>query len=149
MPGRRKEAYQIALLIALALSCLPGQIQAALQDKNVEFGPQVSSYLELLKQEEEELEFQIKHKEISRRDYLRARNRINVYRRAIKDIVIRRGEDLVPELHAVVLSEIKTLFPDGIKDLNRLKQDHKVNENWRFVGVYISGEKFYLFERVR
>jgi hypothetical protein len=113
------------------------------------YGPEVKSFLNFLRQEEDELEFQIRQSEISRRDYTRARNRIAVHRQALLRIVEETGEDIVPELHVVTISEVGHLIEDGAKGLRGIKSGDVVQKKWRYRGVATRGETFYIFERLK
>jgi hypothetical protein len=112
------------------------------------YGPEVKSFLDLLKHEENELEFQIRHNEIARRDYLRSKNRISIMRATILSIVKETGEDRVPELHVVAASEIEQLIEDGATLVRGIKPGEVINEKWRYVGKANRGELFYIFERL-
>ncbi|MFY9574462.1 MAG: hypothetical protein WAV20_23930 [Blastocatellia bacterium] len=112
------------------------------------YGPQVKSLLDLMRHEEDELEFQIKHGEISRREYLRSKGRIAIHRQTILDLVKETGEDLVPELHVVAFSELDQLIEDGTKIIKGIKRGDVIKDKWRYLGIVHRGEPFYIFERV-
>ena len=75
---RARGFITIFTLAFLGLFLLIRGQAGSLQDEN--YGPEVKSFLELCHHEEEELEFQIKHAEISRQDYIRSKNRIAIER---------------------------------------------------------------------
>ncbi|HUK91912.1 MAG TPA: hypothetical protein VLZ81_16030, partial [Blastocatellia bacterium] len=81
------------------------------------YGPEVKSFLEYVKHEEVELDFQIKRNEISRKDYDRSKNRLDVLRQAVLNRVKRTGEDFVPEYNVLAASEIGDILPNGVEDL--------------------------------
>jgi hypothetical protein len=112
-------------------------------------GPEVKSFLELMRHEEDELEYQIAHNEISRPHYLRARSRIAIHRQAVLDIVKQTGEDVVPELHVVTAEEMAELIEGGTRALRGVKRGQLVNSKWRYIGNATRGQIFYIFERIQ
>jgi len=113
-----------------------------------EYGPEVRSFLDLMRHEEDELEFQIKHKEISRREYLRSKTQIMIHRQTVLDLVKTSGKDYVPELHVVAAAELEQLIEDGTKAIKGIKRGDLIREKWRYHGSVHKGETFYIFERV-
>src|ERR1044071_9563566 len=116
--------------------------------KNSEYGPEVKSFLQLMRHEEDELEFQIKHNEISRRDYLRSKTQIAIHRQTVLDLVKETGEDNVPELHVVTMAEVDQLIEDGTRLLKTIKRGEQIGTKWRYLGSVHRGEVFYIFERL-
>jgi hypothetical protein len=112
------------------------------------YGPEVRAFLDLMRQEEVELEFQVKHSEINRRDYLRSKSKIIILRQAVLNMVRQRGEDHVPELYVKAATEVSQLIEDGLKAIKGVKPGEAVNQKWRYVGSVIRGEVFYIFERL-
>ena len=135
---------QIGVLILLQLTI--ATVLSA--QKNSEYGPEVRSFLELMRHEEDELEFQIKHNEISRRDYLRSKAQIAIHRQTVLDLVKESGEDNVPELHVVPTSEVDQLIEDGTHLLKTIKRGEQIGTKWRYLGSVHRGEIFYIFERL-
>lgn len=140
----RRLVIQISVLILLQL---PAASALAAQ-KNSEYGPEVKSFLQLMRHEEDELEFQIKHNEISRRDYLRSKAQISIHRQTVLDLVKETGEDNVPELHVVTTSEVDQLIEDGTHLLKTIKRGEQIGTKWRYLGSVQRGEIFYIFERL-
>ena len=104
-------AIQICLMISPQLTVLAAPSE---QDSQLNgYGPEVRSFLELMRHEADELEFQIKHNEISRRDYIRSKARISIHRQAVLNLIKETREDYVPEVHVVVASELEQLIEDG------------------------------------
>jgi hypothetical protein len=116
--------------------------------QNRRHGPEVRSFLSLLKQEEAELDFQIRHNEISRPEFTRSKNRIAVLRQAVLDHVARTRKDQIPEYHVVTGSELDTLIPEGLAAVKAAKPGDTIDEKWRFVGTATRGEQFFIVERV-
>src|SRR5687768_16116914 len=105
---RTRVAIRIAILILFAFIQSSWNIAESRQENG--YGPAVKSFLDLMKHEENELEFQIRHNEINRRDYLRSKSRIAIMRATVLGRVKETGEDSVPELHVVTPSEIGQLI---------------------------------------
>ena len=112
------------------------------------YGPEVTAFVEFLRHEESELEFQIKHKEISKKEYVRSKTRISIHRDTVLRIVKQTGEDNVPELHVVVFSELDQLIENGTRAIRGLKPGALINGKWRLVASVTRGELFYVFERL-
>jgi hypothetical protein len=142
---RARTAIQIGLFIALELAlCFSA---SGLQSDG--HGPEVRSFLDLMRHEEDELEFQIRHNEINRRDYTRSKSRIAIQRQAVLNLVKETGEDYVPELHVVAVGEVDQLIEDGTKALRGLKRGGVIRQKWRYLGSVTKGEVFYIFERLK
>jgi hypothetical protein len=143
---RTRVAIQICLFIGLVFA---RGLTACCQDSqsNV-YGPEVRAFLDLMRQEEVELDFQIKHNEINRRDYLRSRSKITILRQAVLDLAKRSGEDHVPELYVKAAPEVSQLIEDGLKALKGVKRGDAINQKWRYIGSVTRGEVFYIFERL-
>lgn len=112
------------------------------------YGPEVRSFLDLMRHEEDELEFQIKRKEISRRDYLRAKNQITIHRQTVLDLARESGRDNVPELHVVAMDQVDQLIEDGTAAIKTLKPGEIIATKWRYLGSVHRAETFYIFERL-
>jgi hypothetical protein len=142
---RVRVAIQIGLLF-ISLVLPPG---ATLARQSSGYGPEVKSFLELMRHEEDELEYQIAHNEIARPHYLRARSRIAIHRQAVLEIVKQTGEDVVPELHVVTAAEMAELIEGGTRALKGVKRGQLVNNKWRYIGSATRGQIFYIFERIQ
>ncbi len=142
--GKTRSYFLIFLLLAY-----PARgFCESLQSPSSEHGPEVSAFLSLTKDEEEELEFQIQRNEISRKEYVRSKRRIAIHRQVVLDIVNKSGEDVVPELHVVAATEVDQLIEDGTSALRGAKPGDILNEKWKLIGAVTRGELFYVFERV-
>lgn len=142
---RIRVAIQIVLLfLSLALSS-----GSPLAQQSNGYGPEVKSFLELMRHEEDELEYQILHHEISRPHYVRAKSRIAIHRQAVLDIVKQTGEDVVPELHVVTAAELDELIEQGTRALKGVKRGDVINNKWRYIGSATRGQVFYIFERIQ
>lgn len=142
---RTQFAIQFGLLFLLLVA--PNSLLLARQANG--YGPEVKSFLELMRHEEEELEYQITHNEISRPHYVRAKSRIAIHRQAVLNIVKETGEDVVPELHVVTAAELDELIEQGTRALKGVKRGDIINNKWRYVGSATKGQVFYIFERIQ
>jgi len=136
-------AIQCCLLILLHLIACPifaGQSNG--------YGPEVKSFLDLMRHEEDELEYQIKHNEISRREYIRSKSRIAIQRETVLNLFKESGTDYVPELHVAAASELDQLIEDGTTLIRGIKPGNVIKEKWRYLGTVRRGETFYIFERL-
>ena len=134
-------------LSALAVTFLLCYIPVlAMQSKG--YGPEVKSFLEYVRHEETELNFQIEHKEIGRRDYLRSKARLEILRETVLNRVKQTGQDLVPEYHIVAVDEVEELIPGGTEALKGVKPGEVLLSKWKYVGNAVRGEKFYVLERI-
>jgi hypothetical protein len=143
---RTRVAIRIALLIVFAVIQSSWNIAQGYQENG--YGPEVKSFLDLMKHEENELEFQIRHNEIARKDYLRSKSRISIMRATVLSLVKETGEDRVPELYVVAAAEIGQLIEDGPAVVKGIKPGEVIKEKWRYIGKTIRGELFYIFERL-
>jgi hypothetical protein len=143
---RRTAAIPIFPVILLHLTVL-FQING-LGGQSSEYGPEVRSFLDLMRHEEDELEFQIRHNEISRREYIRSKTKIAIHRQTVLDLVGESGRDYVPELHVVPASELDQLIEEGTSAVKGLKRGDIVENKWRYLGNVHRGEPFYIFERL-
>lgn len=134
------------LLILLALSTVL-RVSAG-SSQSTGYGPEVRSFLDLMRHEEDELEFQIKHNEISRKEYIRSKTQIAIHRQTVLDLVKASGRDHVPELHVVAAAELDQLIEDGTRAIKGLKRDDVIENKWRYLGSVQRGETFHIFERL-
>jgi hypothetical protein len=145
---RTRVSKSVFILLILSLA-LPASARGnRLQDSNNNYGPEVSAFLSLTRDEEEELEFQIQRGEISRKDYTRAKRKIAIHRQMVLHIVKETGEDVVPELHVVTASEVDQLIEDGTRALKGAKPGAIINDAWKLIATVNRGELFYVFERI-
>jgi hypothetical protein len=143
---RTRVATRISLLIVFAVIQPSWNTARGYQENG--YGPEVKSFLDLMKHEETELEFQIRHNEIARKDYLRSKSRIAIMRNTVLSLVKETGEDRVPELHVVAAAEIGQLIEDGPAVVKGIKPGEIIKEKWRYIGKTTRGELFYIFERL-
>jgi hypothetical protein len=123
-------------------------LAAVYRAQSDDYGPEVRSFLDLMRHEEDELEFQIRHNEITRRDYLRSKSQIVIHRQTVLDLVKASGKDYVPELHVVAAAELDQLIEDGTLAIKGVKKGDVIRDKWRYIGSVHKGEIFYIFERL-
>lgn len=125
-----------------------GLVQAQ-QDRNAgdNFGPNVRSYLEYLRQEEEVVDDRQSRPEIRREYYLRNMNRIKALREVALRIARSSANDYMPELEAVAPDELHTLF-ETPPDLSKVKTGDVLNNTFRFLGKVRTGRVFFIFARL-
>ena len=139
----------LLILIEAVAICSPAPRGQAVQSNHSNnLGPEVTAFIELMRQEEIELDFQIRHNEISRREYVRSRNRITVLRQTVLNMARETGEDRVSELNVVVAAEVDQIVDGGIRMLRGMKPGTVIEGKWRYLGSVIRGETFYAFERL-
>ena len=143
---RVRQPTLFSLVILLTLNILL-QLSAR-GSQSTGYGPEVRSFLDLMRHEEDELEFQIKHNEISRKEYIRSKTQIAIHRQTVLDLVKETGRDHVPELHVVAAPELDQLIEDGTRAIKGLKRDDVIENKWRYRGSVQRGETFYIFERL-
>ncbi len=142
-------ATKIAIFLCLIL--VRGAVALPIAARNPQsngYGPEVRSFLELMRHEDDELEFQIKRNEISRRDYVRSKTQIAIHRQTVLDLVKESGKDYVPEIHVVAAPQLEQLIEDGTKAVKGIKRGDVIAEKWRYMGSVHRGELFYIFERL-
>jgi hypothetical protein len=115
---------------------------------NAQSGPEIKSFLDFMRHEEDELEFQISHGEITRKEYVRSKHRIAIHRQTVLSLVEETGQDYVPELHVVAAIELDQLIEDGTAAIKGIKRGDVIRQKWRYVGSEKRGEVFYIFERL-
>jgi hypothetical protein len=144
MRRRRAIVFCLAVLLQATIS-----LRASSQTtRSIEHGPEVKSFLDLMRHEEDELEYQIRHNEISRREYIRSKTQIAIHRQTVLDLVKESGKDYVPELHVVAASELDQLIEDGTRAIKGIKRGDIIENKWRYLGSVHRGETFHVLERL-
>jgi hypothetical protein len=140
----RRFIFAISLNFILLFNVV---LSSAYQAQEISYGPEVKSFIELCRHEEEELEFQIKHHEITRQDYIRSKNRIAIQRQMVLKRAKDTGADIVPDLHVVTATEIDQLIEGGLKAVKGLKVGGVIADKWIYLGSVNRGEIYYIFEQ--
>lgn len=140
---------RVASIISLLILQLIVSLQVSAQSvRSNGYGPEVKSFLDWMRHEEEELEFQLRHNEISRREYIRSKTQLAIHRQTVLDLVKESGRDKVPELHVVAGSELEQLIEDGASIIKNIERGDIIKDKWRYIGSVHRGEIFYIFERL-
>jgi hypothetical protein len=121
----------------------------AQENQEVKYGPDVKAFLDLCRHEEVELDYQVAHNEITRKDFTRSKNRIAIQREMVLQRVKETGEDMVPDLHVVTAAEVSQLIEDGMKALKGAKPGKIIADKWIYLGTANRNEAYYIFERVQ
>ncbi|HSB10898.1 MAG TPA: hypothetical protein VLM38_15535 [Blastocatellia bacterium] len=139
---------KLKVLLAVLLQLVVWLVAVGQTPKANEYGPEVKSFLDLMRHEEDELEFQIRRREISRRDYVRSKTRIAIHRQTVLELARETGQDDVPELHIVTGQEVDQLIENGTAAIKGIKRGDVVAQKWRYLGSVHRGETFHIFERL-
>jgi len=131
------------VLLFTSMALVWGQVASA-QKRG--YGPAVSSYLLGLDEDFKELDFQLRHGEISRSDYTRARQRLLILRRSIERRASERSEDLVPELEVVTADDFGALGSSAKVDAGSLRVGTIVGERWKLISMESGRPQFFVFE---
>lgn len=112
------------------------------------FGPAVSSYLIGLDEEFKELDFQLRHREISRNNHAKARLRLQIVRRFVEQLASEREEDRVPEIEVLAAEEIGALGLANKPALAELRVGSLFGERWKLLGIETGRPQLFVFERL-
>ncbi|MGH9832549.1 MAG: energy transducer TonB [Blastocatellia bacterium] len=149
MSRRRYSIISVVVLFVVALLSNP----IAAQPKRAPYGPVVKAYLTGLDEELNELEFQLRHREIRRADYLLARQRLAILRRAVERHAAERREDIVPEYQVLAEGELGTLGLSKQYKVEELVDGTELEGQWKIVEVQFGGERqltrFFVLERLQ
>lgn len=108
----------------------------------------VLQYLDFLRTEQDELEFQIRHEEISQPNYQTATIRINILRNLIISFARVNSQDPLPDYQVVPTDQVNNLIPNGLQQLRRARVGQIIDGKWRYLKRVMRGQGFYVFERV-
>jgi hypothetical protein len=125
----------------------PQEEVVVVEERQEEFGPVVRVYLSYLDAEQDVTDDRASRHEISRTYYRRNTNRITALRRVVLRIARETGNDYVPELEAVALDELHTLFEEK-PNVKKLSVGDIFNNTFRYLGTVRVGVVFYIFERL-
>jgi hypothetical protein len=137
----------IALSIMLIVSGVAFAQGFAQGDSQPEFGPVMRAYLGYLSNEQDVVDDRASRREITAAYYRRNSNRIRALRQMAIRLVRQNGNDYVPELEAVTVSEFGTLFEKPPKP-SSFRLNEILASRFRFLGTVQSGELFYVFARL-
>lgn len=137
-----------SILLALVSTAHAQRSTSALEGHdNQNFGPVMRAYLGYLRDEQEVVDDRISRREISFAYYRRNSNRIRALREIAVRLVRQSRNDYVPELEAVTLDELGTLFEKPPTPTS-FHLNEVLDNKFRFLGAVRAGELFYLFARL-
>lgn len=139
----RTQVVTVLFLATLFVFVTPAQVQKS------SYGPVVSAYLTGLREELNELDFQLRQKEISRPEYDRTRQRLLILRRLVQERARQNRADVLPELQVLQLDEFGMVGLSQPPEPERLKLGNVFDESWRLIGIESSKPPFYVFEKVQ
>ncbi len=128
-----------AVIVLFAIALPPEPIFA--QQKRTPYGPVVRAYLTGLDEERNELEFQLRHKEISRADYERAKHRLTILRGSVERYASERREDIVPEYQVLAEDELSTLGLSKEFRPEDLIDGMELEGQWKIIEIRFGGER--------
>jgi TonB family protein len=139
------------ILIILSLFLLPA-LPLDAQQKRPPYGPVVMAYLTGLNEELNELEFQLRQREINRADYDRTRQRLLILRRLVQERARQSRADAVPELQVLQLDEFGMVGLSQPPEPERLQLGNVFDESWKLIGIEKNDKDktkplFYVFEK--
>lgn len=135
------------LIVAIATLLLAAPSLGA-QQKRAAYGPVVNAYLTGLREELNELEYQLSHREITRTDYERSKQRLSILRRFVERHAAGRSEDIVPEFLILTDDELGTLGLSRRPNPLLLQSGELLEGLWKFIGTERGRIRFLIFERV-
>lgn len=135
--------FVIATIAAASLS-----LTVYAQPRRAAYGPIISAYLTGLAEELNELEYQLRHQEISRADYELAKQRLILQRRYIERQAARSREDRVPELQILTPDELGALGLGPEAQSHEWRVGAEIAGQWRLLGVEQLRRRFFVLERL-
>lgn len=111
-------------------------------------GPVVRAYLTSLAEEFNELDFQLRHNEISRGDYERAHQRLTILRRFVERRAAESHEDRVPEFEVLTVEEFDMLGLSVKPTDDALSVGAVLDQRWKLIGIERGNLRFFVFEKL-
>jgi len=140
--------FAVSIVLAFGgIGVAQRSLGTSMSDDNSDFGPVVRAYLGYLSNEQEVVDDRNSRREITVAYYRRNSNRIRALRQMAIRLVRQSGNDYLPELEAVTLDELGTLFEKPPKP-TAFRANEILTNKLRFLGEVHSGEVFYLFARL-
>jgi len=146
--GLRRLFISLSILLLLSGAAIAQRSNSAESGgSDSEFGPVMRAYLGYLSNEQEVVDDRNSRREITAAYYRRNSNRIRALRAMAIRLVRQTGNDYVPELEAVTLDELRTLFERPPRP-TAFHSNEILDNKFRYLGEIHSGEAFYLFARL-
>lgn len=134
-------------LLVIAIFACSGLAVAQRSAADSEFGPVMTAYLGYLNNEQEVVDDRASRREITVAYYRRNSNRIQALRQMAMRLVRQSDNDYVPELEAVTVDELRTIFEHPPKP-SLFRQNEVIANKFRYLGSIRTGDTFYLFARL-
>ncbi len=140
----------VLITISILILCFvtPHLYAFGIQQKRVVYGPVVKAYLIGLAEELNELDYQLKHREISRPDYDRSKQRLTILRRHIQKLAAENREDMVPELLVLADDELANLGLSAKPDPDQLQTGGLLDNQWKLLGIERGRMRFFVFKQL-
>jgi hypothetical protein len=138
--------YFICLSLPVWVSFGVASVNA--HQQSASYGPIVGAYLTGLAEELNELEFQLKHREIGRSDYERSKQRLLILRRYVERLARQSIVDQVPELQILADEELGTMGLKAKRSPDELQVGDLFDNEWQILGIERGRIRFFIFERV-
>ena len=142
-PSGPTRSFLAVIILVAASSLVVAQRPAA----DREFGPVMTAYLGYLNNEQEVVDDRASRREISAAYYRRNSSRIQALRQMATRLVRQSENDYVPELEAVTVDELGTIFERPPRP-TAFRQNEVIANKFRYLGAIHSGDTFYLFARL-
>src|SRR6267143_601880 len=140
--------FAVSIVLAFGgITFAQRSLSTSVSDDGSDFGPVVRAYLGYLSNEQEVVDDRISRREITVAYYRRNSNRIRALRQMAIRLVRQSGNDYLPELEAVTLDELGTLFEKPPKP-TAFRANEIVANKFRFLAAVHSADVFYLFARL-
>jgi hypothetical protein len=148
LTGLARFLLVVFVLFALSVVALGQRSNASSTgEDSSDFGPVMRAYLGYLGNEQEVVDDRNSRREITAAYYRRNSNRIRALRTMAIRLVRQTGNDYVPELEAVTVEELGTLFERPPRPTT-FHSNEILDNKFRYLGEVHSGEAFYLFARL-
>lgn len=138
----------VKIFVAVFVVALSLAAPVSGQSKRPKYGPVVKAFLTGLDEEETELEFQIRHKEITRAVYDRTKRRLAVLRSYVERAAAKNSEDRLPELQVLADDELSILSPEADLNFDQLNVGAELGGRWRVVSIEHQRERFFVLEKL-
>ena len=140
--------FVVSILLSLSGLALGQRSNVATASEGgSDFGPVMRAYLGYLGNEQEVVDDRNSRREITAAYYRRNSNRIRALRMMAVRLVRQTGNDYVPELEAVTIDELGTLFERPPKP-SAFRANEILDNKFRYFGLIQAGEPFYVFGRL-
>ena len=137
------------LLFIAAIIGLGGLMSSRAQTtRKPYYGPVVAAYLTSLREELNELDFQLRQREITRDEYNLTKARLSLLRRIVQERAQKTHVDYVPELQALTLDEFGMVGLSQPPEPDKLQLGQVFDESWQLTSIEIAKPQFYVFEKV-